>query len=111
MVPISASSSSGDIGEGNTDFSSSLFKDESKVLVVLGIFLIRFLATEVKNLSSVMVSLSLFKLMLCIELLFVTLKIDVIPVHTFTDFFLFSRKNDLQYSFLHSLIQMVARLL
>ena len=50
MVAISASSSSGDIGERNTDFSPSLFKDESKFLVVLGIFLIRFLATEVKNL-------------------------------------------------------------
>ena len=50
MVPISASSSSGDIGERKTDFSSSFFKDEPKVLVVLGVFLARFLATELKNL-------------------------------------------------------------
>ena len=50
MVPISASTSSGDIGERKTSFSSSLFKDESKVLVTLGIFLTRFPGTELKNL-------------------------------------------------------------
>ena len=50
-VLISASTSSGDIGcERMKDFSDCLFKYESKVLVVFGIFLTSFPAIELKNL-------------------------------------------------------------
>ena len=66
-----------------------MLKYESKVLVLLGIFLTRFSATELKNLlkwleitlSSIIVLLSIFKLMFCIEFVFVTLKIDLMSSH------------------------------
>ena len=67
-VRISASTSSGDIGQKKKDFSDCLFKYESEVLVVFGIFLTSFPAMELKNLlkwleitlSSVIVSLFIF---------------------------------------------------
>ena len=68
-VLISASTLSGGIGERKKCFSDCLFKYESKVLVVFGIFLTSFPAIELKNLlkwleitlSSVIVSLSIFR--------------------------------------------------
>ena len=90
-VLISASTLSGGIGERKKCFSDCLFNYESKVLVVFGIFLVNSPATELKNLlkwleitlSSVIVSLSTFKLMFSIDFLFVTLTIDLIPSHIF----------------------------
>ena len=48
-VLISASKSSGDIGERKEDFSDCLFKYESKVLIVFGFFLTSFPAIELKS--------------------------------------------------------------
>ena len=97
-VLISASTSPGDIGGRKKDFSDCLFKYESKVLVAFGIFLTSFPALELKNLlkwleitlSSVIVSLSIFRFMYYIGFLFVTLTIDLIPSHIFFEFFLLS---------------------
>ena len=97
-VLISASTSSVYIGERKKDFSDFLFKYESKVLVVFGIFLTSFPTIELKNLlkwleitlSSVTVSYPYLNLCFCIDFFFVTLTINLITSQIFVESFLLS---------------------
>ena len=91
------------VGDKKKEFSFEIFKYELKDLGVLGILLTRFFATDVKKLlkwfeivrSSVIVSLSIFRVMLLEDFSIFTLIIDQMPSHTFLKSFLLSSKNDL----------------
>ena len=70
---------------------------------ILGILLTRFFKTDMKKLlkwfevvrSSVIVSLSIFRLIFLEHFSFFTLIIDRMPFHSFLECFLLSSKNDL----------------
>ena len=84
------------VGDKNEEFSFEFYKYDLKDLGVSGILLTRFFANDVKKLlkwfeivrSSVIVPLSIFKLILLEDFSFFMLIIDQMPSHTFSESFL-----------------------
>ena len=97
------STSSFVVGDKKKEFSFKFFNYEWKDFGGLGILLTRFFAAGVKKLlkwfeivrSSVITSLSIFRVMLLENFSIFTLIIDQMPSHTFLKSFLLSSKNDL----------------
>ena len=95
-----SSTSSFVMGDKKKEFSFGFFKYELKDLGVFGILLTRFFATDVKKLlkwfelvrSSVIISLSIFRLILLENFSFFTLIIDRMLSHTFLIFFIILKK-------------------